>query len=115
MYAYPNKVRVYFFNMKHMAIARERKVASPDLDIFGNDEAENLDNQAEGDSKSMDIFGNEDTAEEAGETSTEESSEDKSTETGTTEGEPDWASIFGEDTESETEADADKETESEDN
>ena len=82
-----------------MAVTRERKVASPDLDLFGDDTEEtSADAERDGDSKSMDIFG-EDAAAEADKSEAEAEGAKPEAETAgeaTAEGEPDWASIFGE-------------------
>lgn len=90
-----------------MAINRERKPTSPDLDIFGDDEEAGTNEEREADSNSMDIFG--ESAEEAkAEGEDEEASKKEDAEEGSeevaAEGEPDWASIFGDEPETEEKA-----------
>lgn len=83
-----------------MADIRERKIASPDLDIFGDDVENEEATDREADANSMDIFGED--AEEA-KAEGEAAADASAGEAGEAEGEgPDWDSIFGASDEVET-------------
>lgn len=92
-----------------MAGSRERKVASPDLDIFGDDAGEVSEEARETDAKTMDIFG-EDAEEEASKAEDSKEGEGEAA-SADGEGEPDWASIFGGSSEASTEGEEGKEGE----